>query len=169
MSPCFYCGRWFKNKQALRAHLQFCEPYNAGEPPSLWEKIKHRQRCYPMQRCFWAKPSPNHPCIFCSIIVKTQLEGTVAFVFSFTPPCSCVLAVERRYPTCWVSVWDTVTVSRIKFSDDLLHISNVRSNGKTNITENVRRRGVIGRTLQNKFCSFGEIRLHTVSCLKQRI
>jgi hypothetical protein len=21
---CVYCGRWFKNKQALRAHLRFC-------------------------------------------------------------------------------------------------------------------------------------------------
>jgi hypothetical protein len=25
MLKCFYCGRWFKNKQALRAHLRFCQ------------------------------------------------------------------------------------------------------------------------------------------------
>jgi len=29
MIKCYYCGRWFKSKQALRAHLRFCEPYLA--------------------------------------------------------------------------------------------------------------------------------------------
>ena len=24
---CFFCKRWFRNKQAVRAHLQWCEPY----------------------------------------------------------------------------------------------------------------------------------------------
>jgi len=27
MRKCEYCGRWFKNKQAVRAHLRFCTAY----------------------------------------------------------------------------------------------------------------------------------------------
>jgi len=27
---CYYCGRWFRNKQALRAHLRFCPAREAG-------------------------------------------------------------------------------------------------------------------------------------------
>ncbi len=30
MLQCFYCGRWFRNKQALRAHLRFCPAREAG-------------------------------------------------------------------------------------------------------------------------------------------
>jgi hypothetical protein len=30
MIRCFYCGKWFKNKQALRAHLRFC-PVRTGK------------------------------------------------------------------------------------------------------------------------------------------
>jgi hypothetical protein len=29
MIKCYYCGRWFKNKQALRGHLRSCKPYIA--------------------------------------------------------------------------------------------------------------------------------------------
>ena len=27
MRRCNFCFRWFKNKQAIKAHLQFCESY----------------------------------------------------------------------------------------------------------------------------------------------
>ena len=30
MLQCYYCGRWFRNKQALRAHLRFCPAREAG-------------------------------------------------------------------------------------------------------------------------------------------
>ncbi len=32
MLQCFWCGRWFRNKQALRAHLRHCrERVEGGE------------------------------------------------------------------------------------------------------------------------------------------
>ncbi|KXB03837.1 hypothetical protein AKJ45_00250 [candidate division MSBL1 archaeon SCGC-AAA261F19] len=34
MRLCLYCGRWFKNKQAVKAHLQFCPEYE-GEGSSI--------------------------------------------------------------------------------------------------------------------------------------
>ena len=27
MRRCHFCGRWFKNKQAVRAHLKYCSEY----------------------------------------------------------------------------------------------------------------------------------------------
>jgi len=27
MQKCNFCGRWFKNKQAVRAHLKYCQEY----------------------------------------------------------------------------------------------------------------------------------------------
>lgn len=31
MRKCVYCGRWFKNKQAVRAHLRHCEEYRIAQ------------------------------------------------------------------------------------------------------------------------------------------
>lgn len=46
MRQCFHCGRFFKNAQGVRAHLQFCPSYRAkvvgaenGSPPSEMIKL----------------------------------------------------------------------------------------------------------------------------------
>lgn len=36
MRKCIYCGRWFKNKQAVRAHLRHCEEYQAAQ----WKRMQ---------------------------------------------------------------------------------------------------------------------------------
>ena len=28
MQACGFCGKWFKNKQSVRSHLEFCKDYN---------------------------------------------------------------------------------------------------------------------------------------------
>lgn len=35
MRRCIYCGRWFKNKQAVRAHLRHCDEYRATQSKRL--------------------------------------------------------------------------------------------------------------------------------------
>jgi len=34
MIKCSFCGRWFRNKQAFRAHLRYCEPYRTSKKDS---------------------------------------------------------------------------------------------------------------------------------------
>jgi hypothetical protein len=38
MANCPYCGRWFRNKQAVRAHLKYCPLKKAGAPTRM-EKL----------------------------------------------------------------------------------------------------------------------------------
>jgi hypothetical protein len=33
MRQCYYCKRWFKNKQAVRAHLRWCPEYSGSKGP----------------------------------------------------------------------------------------------------------------------------------------
>jgi hypothetical protein len=43
MQQCYYCKRWFKNKQSVRAHLRWCDAWNTKKsggfipPPSTFD------------------------------------------------------------------------------------------------------------------------------------
>jgi hypothetical protein len=52
MARCPYCGRWFKNKQAVRAHLKHC-PLKKGlaQPKRFSNKIEVRE--FDFMGCHW--------------------------------------------------------------------------------------------------------------------
>ena len=83
MRQCRFCGRWFKNKQAVMAHLRRCNDYQEGNlrtegPP--FEKSGYQRTPYPLVQGLNppdpdANPIVEHECAECGFPEQSERTG----------------------------------------------------------------------------------------------